>query len=139
MPNNPCEPVEAGGTQPEEERNDEVRKRAFSFSPEAPVNAPVVLVWKDLTVRTRTQPPKTLLHNINGSITGGFWAIMGSSGGGKTTLLSTVSLRLDQSKMETTGTIHLNGHEYDTGILKAMSAYVLQVGLIDSLIDSMID
>ena len=64
---------------------------------------------------------------------------MGSSGGGKTTLLSTVSLRLDQSKMETTGTIHLNGHEYDTGILKAMSAYVLQVGLIDSLIDSMID
>lgn len=97
-------PSSIGGTQPEPEEHDEYRKRAFSFTPEAPANAPVVLVWKDLTVRTRTQPPKTLLHNISGSVTGGFWAIMGASGGGKTTLLSTVSLRLDQSKMEVTGT-----------------------------------
>ena len=36
-------------------------------------------------------------------MTGGFWAIMGASGGGKTTLLSTLSLRLDPSKMDITG------------------------------------
>lgn len=106
------------------------RVRVYSFSAAAPENAPVVLVWKDLTVKTRTNPPKTLLHGISGAITGGFWAIMGASGGGKTTLLSTISLRLDQSKIEITGDIHLNGHKYDTGILKSMSAYVLQDDLL---------
>ena len=55
---------------------------------------------------------------------------MGSSGGGKTTLLSTISLRLDPAKIEVTGDIHLNGHQYDTGILKNMSAYVLQDDLL---------
>jgi ATP-binding cassette subfamily G (WHITE) protein 2 len=55
---------------------------------------------------------------------------MGSSGGGKTTLLSTISLRLDSSKMETIGTIRLNGNEYSTAVLKAMSAYVLQDDLL---------
>jgi ATP-binding cassette subfamily G (WHITE) protein 2 len=55
---------------------------------------------------------------------------MGASGGGKTTLLSAISLRLDQAKMEVTGTVHLNGNIYDTSILKAMSAYVLQDDLL---------
>ncbi len=51
---------------------------------------------------------------------------MGGSGGGKTTLLSTLSLRLDSKAMNITGTIRLNGREYDKATLKSMSAYVMQ-------------
>lgn len=125
-------PTYMGGMQPESESDERihVRNRSFSFSAMAPANAPVVLVWKDLSVLTKTKPPKVLINNISGQITGGFWAIMGSSGGGKTTLLSTISLRLDSSKMETIGTIRLNGNEYSTAVLKAMSAYVLQDDLL---------
>lgn len=123
-------PAHMGGMAPESESDALIIHRSFSFSATAPSNAPVVLVWKDLSVLTRTKPPKVLLNNISGQITGGFWAIMGASGGGKTTLLSTISLRLDASKMETVGTIHLNGNEYSTAVLKAMSAYVLQDDLL---------
>jgi ABC-type phosphate transport system ATPase subunit len=52
---------------------------------------------------------------------------MGSSGGGKTTLLSALSLRLDESQMEITGNITLNGQNYSKRDLKLMSAYVMQV------------
>jgi ABC-type molybdenum transport system ATPase subunit/photorepair protein PhrA len=73
------------------------RYRGLTFSADAPDNAPTVLAWKDLTVSVQTgDSKKLLLNNISGTITGGFWAIMGASGGGKTTLLSTLSLRLDR-------------------------------------------
>lgn len=52
------------------------------------------------------------------------------AGSGKTTLLSAISLRMDTTKMEALGTIHLNGQEYDRGLLKAMSAYVMQDDLL---------
>lgn len=64
--------AEEGGTGP----------RKYSFSPRIPANSPVILSWKNLSVTTRTAKPKILLDNISGSITGGFWAIMGASGGG---------------------------------------------------------
>ena len=83
---------ESGGWQRSSFRN-----RGLTFSPDAPENAPTVLAWKDLTVSVKQGAnTKTLLDNISGTITGGFWAIMGASGGGKTTLLSTLSLRLDR-------------------------------------------
>lgn len=106
------------------------RKRSMTFSPWKPDTITTVLSWKDVTVRTKTKPPKVLLENVSGEILGGFYAIMGSSGGGKTTLLSTLSLRLDNSKIEVEGTLHLNGREYDKKNLKQMSAYVLQDDLL---------
>ena len=108
----------------------DVRQRAFTFSPKAPSNAPTILTWKDLSVTTKSNPPKVLLKNISGSITGGFWAIMGASGGGKTTLLSTLSLRLDPNRMAITGDMRLNGRDYKKENLKAMSAYVMQDDLL---------
>ena len=51
---------------------------------------------------------------------------MGSSGGGKTTLLSTLSLRLDETKIDIEGYLKLNGRDYTKSHLKAMSGYVLQ-------------
>jgi ATP-binding cassette subfamily G (WHITE) protein 2 len=55
---------------------------------------------------------------------------MGASGGGKTTLLSALSLRLDTKKMNITGDFRLNGREYSKSVLKAMSAYVMQDDLL---------
>lgn len=57
-------------------------KKKYSFSPTIPANSPVVLTWQNLSVTTTTASPKVLLDNISGTITGGFWAIMGASGGG---------------------------------------------------------
>ncbi len=61
----------------------ENRKRSLTFSPEAPDNSPTVLTFENISVSSRTNPPKQLLRGLNGSVTGGFWAIMGPSGGGK--------------------------------------------------------
>jgi ATP-binding cassette subfamily G (WHITE) protein 2 len=89
-----------------------------------------VLTFSNLKVVTKNKPSKTLLNEVSGSITGGFWAIMGASGGGKTTLLSTLSLRLDPNYMDITGEFRLNGREYSRAHLKKMSAYVMQDDLL---------
>jgi ATP-binding cassette subfamily G (WHITE) protein 2 len=57
---------------------------------------------------------------------------MGASGGGKTTLLSTLSLRLNITGMKITGSQKINGKEYDKAQLKAISAYVMQDDLLHS-------
>ena len=79
---------------------------------------------------TRVTPPKKLIKNINGLITGGLCAIMGPSGSGKTTFLSTLALRLDNSKMKMTGSVKLNGKAYNKSLLKAISGYVMQDDLV---------
>lgn len=107
-----------------------VRERQNTYTPAAPDNSPTVLSFTGISVTTRTKPEKVLLNNLSGAITGGFWAIMGASGGGKTTLLSTLSLRIDPKYMQVEGDIRLNGREYSRNVLKAMSAYVMQDDLL---------
>eukprot|EP01042_Synura_sphagnicola_P010020 gene10020-12870_t len=106
------------------------RDRAPTYSPAAPDNSPTVLTFSNIVVTTHKKPHKVLLNNVSGSITGGFWAIMGGSGGGKTTLLSTLSLRLDTNFMDIKGEFRLNGREYSRATLKATSAYVMQDDLL---------
>ncbi len=106
------------------------RVRAVTYSPEAPGNAPTILSFSNITVTTKNAKKAVLLDDCSGSITGGFWAIMGASGGGKTTLLSTLSLRLDTKYMDITGEFRLNGREYSRAVLKEMSAYVMQDDLL---------
>ena len=55
--------------------------------------APAVLTWKDLTVTAQiknSKEPKVLINGVNGSITGGMWAIMGPSGSGKVDLIAII-------------------------------------------------
>jgi ABC-type multidrug transport system ATPase subunit len=106
--------------------------RAPTFSPHIPDNAPTVLTFSNITVTTKNAKKSVLLDDCSGSITGGFWAVMGASGGGKTTLLSTLSLRLDAHYMDITGEFRLNGREYSRSVLKEMSAYVMQDDLLHS-------
>lgn len=103
------------------------------FAPVAPTNAPTVLTFSNLKVTTRqanVDARKVLLNNISGSITGGLWAIMGSSGSGKTTFLSSMARRLDTNRMAMSGDILLNGRQYSKHELKSMSGYVMQDDLI---------
>ena len=106
------------------------RDRAMTFTPAAPDNSPTMLTFTGLSVSTKSSPKKVLLNNINGSITGGLWGIMGASGSGKTTLLSALSLRLDTRFMDITGEFRLNGREYSRNDLKAMSGYLMQDDLL---------
>lgn len=70
---------------------------------------------------------KTILKNVSGTITSGFWGIMGASGSGKTTLLNVLAKRLDPIRMQqTTGVLLLNGKQYDKRKLKNFSAYLMQ-------------
>ena len=110
--------------------NPTLRSRSMTFSPHIPENTPIILSWSNMTVSTRKEPKKILLDNISGSITGGFWAIMGASGGGKTTLLSTLSLRLDTNVIDVEGEFRLNGEKYSKHLLKSVSAYVMQDDLL---------
>lgn len=110
--------------------NPALRARSMTFSPYVPENSPIVLSWSNMTVTTKKEPRKILLDNISGSITGGLWAIMGASGGGKTTLLSTLSLRLDTNVIDVVGDFRLNGAKYSKHTLKSMSAYVMQDDLL---------
>ena len=107
------------------------RARAYTISAISPHTAPAVLSWSHVTVTAMVgDTKKTLLNDITGSITGGFWAIMGASGGGKTTLLNTLSRRYNPSKFLVEGDITLNGHPYNRNHLKAMSGYVMQDDLL---------
>lgn len=56
------------------------RKRALTYSPISPENSPAVLTFTDITVIAKNKNRPVLLEKCSGSITGGFWAIMGASG-----------------------------------------------------------
>jgi ATP-binding cassette subfamily G (WHITE) protein 2 len=109
------------------------RERTQTFSPIPVENAPTVLTFSNIIVTLRTTtPPKILLNDLSGSIPGGFWAIMGSSGSGKTLLLSALSLRLDTKVLDMQGEIRLNGRPFSRGTLKSMSSYLMQEDLLHS-------
>jgi len=94
---------------------------------------PTILSWSNLTVSTRKSGiTKHLLDDVNGTISGGLWAIMGSSGSGKTTLLSTLARRIDTYRMKVSGELRLNGRPYTKHILKSMSGYVMQDDLVNA-------
>lgn len=51
-----------------------------------PERSPAVLSWENLTITAKAKQKggetKILLNNLTGTVTGGVWAIMGSSGSG---------------------------------------------------------
>lgn len=111
------------------------------FAPFHPLVTPVVLTWSNVMVSTKPSmslfgktptQPKALLNDIRGSITGGLWGIMGASGSGKTTFISTLALRLDTRAMVMKGDIRINAKSYNKHLLKSMSGYVMQDDLVQA-------
>lgn len=51
--------------------------RTSVYTPTFLDNTPAVLTFDGISVTTKGENKKSILKNISGSITGGFWAIMG--------------------------------------------------------------
>eukprot|EP00899_Mesostigma_viride_P012079 jgi/Mesvir1/20872/Mv07952-RA.1 len=93
--------------------------------------APSHLSWYDLqyTVTPPKKPPIEILRGVSGHCRAGdLLAIMGSSGGGKTSLLNCLSGRLATGRVE--GTILLNNQPLVRSDFKRMHAYVTQDDLM---------
>lgn len=101
----------------------------MSFTPHE-TDSKAVLTWQHLTVRSKRDPNKHLLKDVSGSITGGFWSLMGPSGSGKSTLVNTLACRLTPG-MWFEGEIRMNGRVYSLSDLKCMSGYVMQDDLMN--------
>lgn len=55
------------------------RDRAPTYSALRPENAPTILTFSDVSVFSK-RAERPILDKLSGTISGGFWAIMGSSG-----------------------------------------------------------
>ncbi|KAK8512242.1 hypothetical protein V6N13_097095 [Hibiscus sabdariffa] len=68
---------------------------------------------------------KSLLNDISGeAMEGEIMAIMGPSGSGKSTLMDALANRIDKHSLK--GSITMNGEPLPSGLLKVISAYVMQ-------------
>jgi ABC-type multidrug transport system fused ATPase/permease subunit len=100
---------------------------AVAIAPAAPVAlpfTPMTVVWRDLcyAVTLRDGSSKQLLHGITGvALPGRCQALMGPSGGGKTTLLDVLSGRKNVGVV--TGDIHLNGFPSNKKTFARLMAY----------------
>ena len=96
---------------------------------------PVCLTWHNLTV-TSTAPGDSyrppILNSLNGSIYGSSWAVMGSSGSGKSTFLNCLASRIEGNRMKVTGTVLVNSITSSQRIMKSLSAYVPQDDVLHS-------
>lgn len=60
-----------------EDADETSSKKTSIYAPTTPDNTPAILTFSNITVSSKGKKKKALLKNISGSITGGFWAIMG--------------------------------------------------------------
>lgn len=72
---------------------------------------------------------KTLLDNISGEARDGeILAVLGASGSGKSTLIDALANRIAKGSLK--GTVSLNGEQFESRLLKVISAYVMQDDLL---------
>ncbi|VFQ99374.1 unnamed protein product [Cuscuta campestris] len=72
---------------------------------------------------------KTLLNDISGEARDGeIMAVLGASGSGKSTLIDALANRIAKESLK--GAVKLNGEPLDSGLMKVISAYVMQDDLL---------
>eukprot|EP00762_Andalucia_godoyi_P006405 ANDGO_02927.mRNA.1 ABC transporter G family member 22 len=86
------------------------------------------LSWEDVTVVTESGKV-VLLRNICGQAQNRMLAIIGSSGAGKTTLMNLLACRMNQARLQT-GSIRMDGEEYELHDMKRVAGYVMQDDLM---------
>ncbi|XVE76288.1 hypothetical protein DITRI_Ditri12bG0160000 [Diplodiscus trichospermus] len=116
---------------------------ATASSSNVPITDPFVLSFNNLTYNVKVGPKsrflwrgkntmvspentnKSLLNDISGEAREGeIMAILGPSGSGKSTLMDALANRIDKHSLK--GSITLNGEVLESGLLKVISAYVMQ-------------
>eukprot|EP00826_Nyctotherus_ovalis_P001542 TRINITY_DN1024_c0_g1_i9.p1 TRINITY_DN1024_c0_g1~~TRINITY_DN1024_c0_g1_i9.p1 ORF type:complete len:319 (+),score=84.98 TRINITY_DN1024_c0_g1_i9:237-1193(+) len=77
---------------------------------------PVELVWKNLTISTKSRKKlRIIINNVSGIVKScQFLAIIGASGAGKTTLLNYLSGKMHSSSLKATGEAFVNGKSTKT-------------------------
>ncbi|EPS67070.1 abc transporter family protein [Genlisea aurea] len=76
-----------------------------------------------------SQLPKVLLNGISGEAREGeITAVLGGSGSGKSTLIDALAGRICRKSLA--GSVKLNGEALESGLLKTISAYVMQDDLL---------
>ncbi|OMP14066.1 putative ATP-binding cassette transporter, partial [Corchorus olitorius] len=80
-------------------------------------------------VAVENEKKKVLLDDISGlAREGEIMAILGASGSGKSTLIDALANMIDKNSLK--GYVTLNGEVLESGMLKAISAYVMQDDLL---------
>jgi ABC-type cobalamin/Fe3+-siderophores transport system ATPase subunit len=133
-----------GDTEANIERSDDYHKknssksvrqslRRLSQSAAEAKSEPNTLCWKNLSIGVipkKGLKDKTIIKNVSGEISSGFWAIMGGSGSGKSTLLNCLSCRIQPDRFKFEGVYLYNGMRYDTKAVRSFAGYVMQDDLL---------
>ena len=61
---------------------------------------------------------------MTGQVAGGFTAILGPCGSGKTALLNTLACQIEEKRATIRGNLRLNGRKYTQADLKKLAGYV---------------
>ncbi|KAI3914789.1 hypothetical protein MKW98_002025 [Papaver atlanticum] len=84
---------------------------------------------KNTTGMSTSSGEKLLLNDISGEAREGeILAILGPSGSGKTTLIDALASRISKKSLK--GSVTMNGENLDSGVLKMISAYIMQDDLL---------
>ncbi|RZC91592.1 hypothetical protein C5167_027655 [Papaver somniferum] len=101
----------------------------YSLNRRNDISLPSIFGRKDTSAIDTLPKKKVLLNDISGEAREGeILAILGPSGSGKSTLIDALANRITKESLK--GSVIMNGEALDSGVLKMISAYVMQDDLL---------